>query len=341
MKLRRLFDSALCVATLLEFVLLTAMCNAQSRKTVTLATMPLQASGLTAGEALLITSRLNSELVRLGMFRVVERARVDDLLKEMGFQQSGACDANECVAQVGRMLGVQYMVGGEVGRIGQSFALEVRMINVASGRVTQATSDIYQGPIEGLLEIMRNVALKLVGRKVQSVTVTQKKQHQSPSGLKWNTLGLEIDALPFATGGYNGSIWYGHNRVRLRGLLAKINTPGVFLRDGFEKDTLRVFALNAEYFIENNFRGFWIATGVQYWKGSVGHEDEIERGEYEYIRVPFSCGYVWKFFSNFYLNSWGGLYFFVLGDKEAHVGNRAAFIDEVVPIISVALGWHF
>jgi len=342
MKLRRLFNTELCIITLLEFMLFTTVCNAQSRKTVTLATMPLNASsGLTIGEAQLLTSRLNSELVRLGMFRVVERARVDDLLKEMGFQQSGACDENECVAKVGRILGVQYMVGGEVGRIGESFALEVRMIDVSSGRVIRATSDTYQGPIEGLLEIMKNVALKLVGRKVQNVTVTQKRQPDYPPPFKYNTVGLEVDALPFATGGYNGSIWYGHNKVRLRGFFAKINTPRVFLRDGFERDSLRVYALNVEYFIENNFKGFWFATGVQYWKGSVGHKNEIKRGEYEYIRVPLSFGYVWKFFPNLYLNSWGGFYFFVLGDKKAQVGNRPVFFDEVVPIISVALGWHF
>jgi TolB-like protein len=341
MKLGKLLNFVLCVATLIEFVFAANLCKAQSRKTFTLATMPLQASGLTIGEAQLLTSRLNSELVRLGMFRVAERARVDDLLKEMGFQQSGACDANECFAQVGRMLGVQYMVGGEVGRIGQSFALEVRMIDVASGRIVKATSDVYQGPIEGLLEIMRNVALKLVGRKTQSVTVTQKRQPNSPSILKFNTLGLEIDAIPFATGGYSGSIWYGHNKVRFRGLFAKINTPDIFWRDGFEKDSSRVYALNVEYFFESNFRGFWVATGIQYWKGSLGHENEIKRGEYEFSTASLSCGYVWNFFSNLYLNFEGGLYFYVLGDKETQVGNRTAFFDDVGPIISVSLGWHF
>ncbi|NUO79479.1 hypothetical protein HUU05_05335 [candidate division KSB1 bacterium] len=303
--------------------------------------MPLQAKGLVNDEALLLTSRLNSELVRLGVFRVVERARVDELLKEMGFQQSGACDEDKCVAQVGKLLGVQYIVGGEIGRIGQAYALEVRMINVSSGRVIRATSDTYHGPIEGMLEIMKNVALKLIGRKVQSVTVTHKKEAPTYSEPKSKTVGLEADALPFATGGYNGSIWYGQNKLRLRGHVVKINTPGIFLRDGFEKDSLSVYGFNIEYFVEDNFKGFWIGSGIQYWKGSVGHFAETARGKYEYIRMPIGGGYVWKFFPNLYLNCWGGFYLFVLGDKEILVGNRTAFIDDVVPIVSVAVGWHF
>lgn len=336
----RLLLIRLTILASLFMVFITA-CYAQKRNPITLATMPLQPKGVVNDEALMLTSRLNSELVRLGVFRVVERARVDELLKEMGFQQSGACDEDKCVAQVGKLLGVQYMVGGEIGLVGEAYTLEVRLINVSSGQIIRATSDTYQGPIEGLLEIMKNVALKLNGRKVQSVTVTHKKKPSRYSEPKSRTVGLEADALPFATGGHNGSIWYGQDKFRLRGHIAKINTPGIFLRDGFEKDSLSVYGLNIEYFVEDNFEGFWIGSGIQYWEGSVGHIAETARGKYEYIRMPIVGGYVWKFFPNLYLNCWGGFYLFVQGDKEILVGNRTAFIDDAVPIVSVAVGWHF
>jgi TolB-like protein len=140
---------------------------------LTIATMPLEASaGMSAQEAALLTSRLNSELVNDGTFRVVERAKVDALLQEMGLQQSGACDANECVVEVGKMLGVQLMVGGTVGRIGETYVIDTRMIAVSSGRIVRTTKDNYQGPIDGLLDVLQDVAKKLAGRQVAPRSAT-------------------------------------------------------------------------------------------------------------------------------------------------------------------------
>ncbi len=156
-----------CGAFLFSLILFVSTSSTQTAQTPTVAVMPLEVSGITDDEGKLLTSRLNSELVRVGAFRVVERARVDDLLREMGFQQSGACAKNECVAEVGKLLSVQYMVGGTVGRIGPTLVLDTRLIEVSSGRIIRTTSDNHQGPVEGLLEILQNVAIRLAGRQEQ------------------------------------------------------------------------------------------------------------------------------------------------------------------------------
>jgi TolB-like protein len=143
---------------------------AQTAKDQTIAVMKLQASGVDEAEAELLASRLNSELVAEGTYRVVERARVEDLLQEMGLQQSGACDADQCVAEVGKMLGVKFMVGGTVGRIGETYVLDTRLIEVSTGRIIRTTKDNYQGQVDGLLEILRDVARKIAGWQVTPQT---------------------------------------------------------------------------------------------------------------------------------------------------------------------------
>jgi len=187
--------------------LLVSTSSAQTAQIPTVAVMPLEASGVTADEAKLLASRLNSELVRVGAFRVVERTRVDDLLREMGFQQSGACATNECVAEVGKLLSVQYMVGGTVGRIGQTLVLDTRLIEVSSGRIIRTTSDNHQGPVEGLLEILKNVAIRLADRQEQpppSRPLTQISQLQSQimaDGITIATRSQQYYRTPIQLGG--------------------------------------------------------------------------------------------------------------------------------------------
>ena len=44
-----------------------------------------------------------------GCFRVIERTEMDNILREQGFQKSGACDDENCLVEVGQLLGVNRM----------------------------------------------------------------------------------------------------------------------------------------------------------------------------------------------------------------------------------------
>ena len=59
-----------------------------------------------------LTGKLCSELLSSGKFTLVERERMDAILKEQGFQTTG-CSSNECVVQIGHILNVQNMVAGQ------------------------------------------------------------------------------------------------------------------------------------------------------------------------------------------------------------------------------------
>ena len=52
-----------------------------------------------------------------------------EVLKEQGFQQS-CCTSNECVVEVGQLLGVQQMISGSIGKVGDIFTVSVRIIDI-------------------------------------------------------------------------------------------------------------------------------------------------------------------------------------------------------------------
>jgi len=81
-----------------------------------------------------ITSRFESEIIASDSFRVVERRNIGKILREQGFQQSGACENAECQVEVGQLLGVQSLLTGEVGLIDGAWSLAVKRTDVGTGQ---------------------------------------------------------------------------------------------------------------------------------------------------------------------------------------------------------------
>jgi hypothetical protein len=63
---------------------------------------------------------------------------MQSILKEQGFQQTG-CTSNECAVQIGQLLGVQFMVVGTIGKLDNTFTVNVRMISIETGEIVAAS----------------------------------------------------------------------------------------------------------------------------------------------------------------------------------------------------------
>lgn len=98
-----------------------------------------------------ISDRLRSELMKTGLFRVMERNEMASILKEQGFQMTGACDENSCIVEAGQLLGVSHMVFGSIGKIGSIYTMNLRMINVQTGQITATAISDCQCSLEMVL----------------------------------------------------------------------------------------------------------------------------------------------------------------------------------------------
>jgi len=133
---------------------------AQTKPTV--AVLDFEARGVSTFEAATLSDRLTTELGNTDAVILVERKQMDEILKEQGLQQSG-CTTKECVAQVGQLLGVQYMVSGSINRIGKTYTLEAKMFSVETGENIKSVSKTHRGEIDDLIPVMEDVAWELVG----------------------------------------------------------------------------------------------------------------------------------------------------------------------------------
>jgi TolB-like protein len=129
-----------------------------------IAVLTLEGKGISSQESEILTERLRSTLVRLGRFKVLERSQMEAIMEEQGFQQTG-CLTNECLVEAGRILGVRLMVSGTVGKIGASYAVDVRLFDVETSEIIRAVTRNHQGAIEALLTVMEDIAAELAGEE--------------------------------------------------------------------------------------------------------------------------------------------------------------------------------
>lgn len=126
--------------------------------------MPLVGQGVDSVSAMIVTDALTDEFMRSSSVRVMERSQMEKILKEQGFQQSGMCEVSECAVQIGRLLAIDKMVVGSVGKLGDSYILTARMVDVGSGELLGSSRMQQIGVIDKVtLDLVPKVARDLVG----------------------------------------------------------------------------------------------------------------------------------------------------------------------------------
>lgn len=130
----------------------------------TVAVVDFEGRGISSLEAQTLTDRFRTAVATTGAVRLVERRMMVELLDEQGFQQAG-CTSDECAVEVGQLLGVQYMLGGSIGKVGETFTIDARMISVESGVTERVKEMTYEGRVDGLITEIQILAYHMVGVK--------------------------------------------------------------------------------------------------------------------------------------------------------------------------------
>ncbi len=185
----------------LSFLLLLAflgIAEAQD-KPPQIAVIPVQGDeSLTAQQLSFLTGQLSAELVKAKAFTVLDRGQMEYILKEQGFQQSGACNSSECQVQMGQLLGVEYIVAGALVRFDDLYALRADYIDVASGKVVLSVDQNEEGDLKDVYQALTQG----VGQKLAKA-VREKKKNTSPVAAPVPSSALPAPAIPEPDPSYN------------------------------------------------------------------------------------------------------------------------------------------
>jgi len=155
----------------LIILILTAQLFSQTERKVTVAVLDFDGKGVAESEASILSDRFRSELVKTEAVKVVERGQMNTILEEIGFQQSG-CTTSECLVEIGQVLNVQRMISATVGKLGNVYTIDLRMIDVGTAEILSSISEDHDGEMSELLNLMKSMAVRMAanasGKEVKS-----------------------------------------------------------------------------------------------------------------------------------------------------------------------------
>ncbi|TFG97315.1 MAG: PEGA domain-containing protein [Calditrichales bacterium] len=200
--------SFLLKKTVLLFLVLTFFSTgyAQEKNKLRIAILDFNnTGGLSKQETVTLGNRLRSMLVKTNAFVVLERGQMDEVLNEQGFQQTG-CTTTECAVEMGRMLNVQKMISGSIGKLGKTYTIDLSLIDVQTAQIEKSFFRDFKGEIDGLLSMMQSIAdqIGMIGasgtaqkpadEKVYDLNITS-----TPSGANLFINDREAGRTPFSS----------------------------------------------------------------------------------------------------------------------------------------------
>jgi TolB-like protein len=183
----------LFIIPILFLFTLTSLLSGQT----TVAIVDFEGKGVSQTESSALTDRFGSELFNLGVFSLIERSQMNDILEEQGFQQTG-CVSAECAVEVGKMVGAEQIITGSISHIGNVFSVSSKIVDVESGRILKMSTYDFEGMIGDLLRTgMRNAVLKLVSGKTPELVVSTGSLYvlSDPSGASVWIDNTEVDGV--------------------------------------------------------------------------------------------------------------------------------------------------
>jgi len=139
-------------------------------ETINIAVLDFDVSGISAQEAKTLTNHFRSHLVNIRYYNVLERGKMEEICREIGFQLSG-CSSSECAVEAGKILNVQKMIAGNIGKVGDTYSLQISLIHVESSRIEESILRTYQGKAEGLLDILSEAAMEMSRVRIEHMTI--------------------------------------------------------------------------------------------------------------------------------------------------------------------------
>jgi TolB-like protein len=131
------------------------------------AILDLDAHDVTPGLADNLTQLLSLELKKFEGLGVISRGEIQAMLRFESERQALQCTSDiSCLVEIGGALGVDYLVGGSVGRLGDAFVVTLKLMDVAAAEVVSRASQTFRGSETDLAPALRFATWELLGRKV-------------------------------------------------------------------------------------------------------------------------------------------------------------------------------
>jgi iron complex outermembrane receptor protein len=155
---------------------------------VTIGVMEITGVGLPQEKADVIADIIAEHISKLGDVRVVSKADISSMLNLEKQKRLAGCTDKECFAEIAGVLGMPWMITGNVSILGKSIILNLKLIDVRNAYVAGRATRRIKGDVDDLLDELPEATDELFDRVAERLglsmpgRVTIAARHVQPIG---------------------------------------------------------------------------------------------------------------------------------------------------------------
>lgn len=139
-----------------------------------------------------LADMLISDLSKVKMLNVIERARLEEILKEQKLNNSKEFDASTA-SKVGKLLGVQYILTGSFFDMLGTMRIDARIIDVETGKIIK--SEGIDGATNTFFDLEKKLVVKIAGGLNVDLAAEKTNASSKETSLSYDTSLLYSDGL--------------------------------------------------------------------------------------------------------------------------------------------------
>ena len=112
-----------------------AQAKPQKTKPVEIAIFQLEANGVDKSVANVVTDALHAQLRKLPNSRIISSKEIETMLGYEERKQLAGCSQTSCVVAIGGAMGVDKILTGSVGKLGDSYIFNLKLLDIFSGKI--------------------------------------------------------------------------------------------------------------------------------------------------------------------------------------------------------------
>jgi hypothetical protein len=149
------------IIIILQFIILNIAVSVNASEKVKIAILNITANNTSESTAAAVRDILEIALYKTNEFELLERNKMDVVLKEQGLQMTGCTDTS-CAVEIGKMLSADMVLIGSISKLGK-YTIAVKLIDIKVSKIVFADSDESDSEND-----IRESLNRLVGRMIKS-----------------------------------------------------------------------------------------------------------------------------------------------------------------------------
>lgn len=126
------------------------------------AVLTIKSSQLSEDDCIALTNYMTVELQRVRGAKVLAWDDVTKMLEHQSASQALGCDDDQCMAEIGGALGVDFIVAGDIGKLGNRYLMNLKLIDIGRAETERRVSRTVEGDMGLFLDALPGMVSELM-----------------------------------------------------------------------------------------------------------------------------------------------------------------------------------